>query len=77
VQRAIEELGIPTVSVSMFRQVAVKLKLPRVVSLQFPFGFPLGKEESQQRQIIGDALDALTTISEPGSIIDLPYVWES
>ena len=66
-----------TVSITLFRQMAVKLKLPRVVSLRFPFGFPLGREESQQRQIIGDALNALSTIFEPGSIIDLPYVWQS
>ncbi len=60
----------------MFRQLAVRLKLPRVVSLRFPFGYPLGKEEKVQRQIIGDALHALATITEPGTIIDLPYVWE-
>ena len=76
-QRAIEEAGVSTVSITMFRQVAVKLKLPRVVSLRFPFGFPLGRQESQQRQIIRDALNALATISEPGSIVDLPYIWES
>ncbi|MBI2887641.1 MAG: hypothetical protein HYY02_10585 [Chloroflexi bacterium] len=75
-QRAIEGAGIPTVSITLFRQIAVKLKLPRVVSLRFPFGFPLGREERQQRRIIRDALDALVTITEPGTIIDLPYVWE-
>lgn len=61
----------------MFRQMAVRLKLPRVVALRFPMGFPLGRETHQQRQIIGDALTALETISEPGTIIDLPYVWEA
>ncbi|MFN8534832.1 MAG: hypothetical protein U0556_14945 [Dehalococcoidia bacterium] len=77
VQRAIEERGISTISVTLFRQMAVKLKLPRVVSLRFPMGFPLGHETSQQRQIIDDALNALKTITEPGTIIDLPYVWDA
>lgn len=60
----------------MFRQLAVRLKLPRVVALRFPFGYPLGREEKLQRQIIQDALDGLVTITAPGTIIDLPYVWE-
>lgn len=47
----------------------MKLKLPRVVALRFPFGFPLGRDEKQQRQIIRDALDALGTITEPGTIM--------
>ena len=76
VQRAIEEAGISSISVTLFRQVAVKLKLPRAVSLRFPFGFPLGRREDQQRQIIQDALDALGSITEPGTVVDLPYVWE-
>lgn len=75
-QRAIEEAGISTVSITLFRQVAVKLKLPRVVALRFPFGYPLGNEDCQQRQIIRDGLDALVSITEPGTIIDLPYIWE-
>ena len=57
--------------------MAVRLKLPRVVALRFPMGFPLGRETRQQRQIIEDALNALETISEPGTIIDLPYIWEA
>ncbi len=76
VQRAIEAAGISTVSVTLFRQIAVKLKLPRVVSLRFPFGYPLGRDEAMQRQIIRDGLDALVSISEPGAIIDLAYIWE-
>ena len=61
---------------TLFRQVAIKLKLPRVVSLRFPFGYPLGRREDQQRQIIQDALAALGSITDPGTIVDLPYVWE-
>lgn len=76
VQRAIEEAGISTVSITLFRQIAVKLKLPRVVSLRFPFGYPLGRDATMQRQIIADGLDALMSIAEPGTIIDLPYLWE-
>ncbi len=76
VQRAIEAAGISTVSVTLFRQIAVKLKLPRVVSLRFPFGYPLGRDEAMQRQIIRDGLDALVSISKPGVIIDLAYIWE-
>lgn len=75
-QRAIETEGVSTISVTMFRQLALRLKLPRVVSLRFPFGYPLGRDEKTQRQIIGDAVVALETITEPGTIVDLPYVWQ-
>jgi len=69
-------VGIPTVSITLYRQIATKLKLPRALYLRFPFGFPLGRTQEQQHQIIQDALKAFTGITEPGTVIDLPYVWE-
>lgn len=78
VQRAIEAADIATVSVTLYRQVTAKLRVPRALSLRFPFGYPLGDafDVGFQRRIIEHGLAALEGIKEPGTIIDLPYKWE-
>jgi len=78
VQRAIEAAGIATVSVTLYRQVTAKLRVPRTLSLRFPFGFPLGDafDVGFQHTIIRHALAALVEMKEPETILDLPYRWE-
>lgn len=78
VQRAIEAAGIATVSVTLYRQVTEKLRVPRALSLRFPFGFPLGDafDVGFQHTIIRHALTALTETEGPETILDLPYRWE-
>lgn len=78
VQRAIEAAGIATVSVTLYRQVTAKLRVPRALSLRFPFGYPLGDafDVGFQRRIIEHGMTALEETKEPGTIIDLPYTWE-
>ncbi len=77
-QRAIEAAGIATVSVTLYRQVTAKLRVPRALSLRFPFGYPLGDafDIDFQHRIIRHALEALEELREPGTIVDLPYRWE-
>ncbi len=75
--RAIEEVGIPTVQVGMYKEMAEKVRPPRVAHVRFPFGRPLGEPNNpdQQRVIIEDALRILETATEPGSVVSLPYRW--
>jgi D-proline reductase (dithiol) PrdB len=77
IQREIEKAGIPTVGISIVRRYAEKIKPPRTVFLDWPFGHPLGEpfNEAQQRTVVIDALKALTSIKKPGSILDLHYRW--
>jgi hypothetical protein len=77
VQRAIEAEGIPTVGISILREVTEKVRPPRSVFLRYPFGHPLGEafNVAQQRTILLDALAALETITEPGTILEPGYVW--
>jgi len=51
---------------------------PRAVFLNFPLGHQTGKpgQAELQRQIVRDAMHACETISEPGTIFNLPYVWD-
>lgn len=77
IQRAIEAEGIPTVGISILKEVTQKVRPPRSVFLRYPFGHPLGEafNVAQQRTILLDALRALETIAEPGTIVEPGYAW--
>jgi D-proline reductase (dithiol) PrdB len=77
VQRAIEAAGIPTVGISILKEVTEQVRPPRSVFLRYPFGHPLGEafNVAQQRTILQDALRALETIVEPGTILEPGYPW--
>ena len=77
IQRAIEAEGIPTVGISILKEVTQKVRPPRSVYLRYPFGHPLGEafNARQQRAILFDALRALETIAEPGTIVEPGYRW--
>jgi hypothetical protein len=51
---------------------------PRAVFLNYPLGHQTGKPDDRedQRAIVGVALSAFETISRPGTIVELPYVWD-
>ena len=55
------------------------VKPPRAVFLNFPLGHQTGKPHDRelQRRIVRDALAAFETISRPGEIVELPYVWDA
>lgn len=77
IARAIEATGIPTVCVSLQRDITARVKPPRAVYLDWPFGHPMGEpgRPAQQRQVLLDALDLLVRAPTPGVIVDLPYRW--
>ncbi len=77
VQREIEKAGLPTIGISIVRSYSEKVKPPRTVHLRWPFGHPLGEPGNvpQQRAVLAKAFEALTSITEPGTIIDLPFRW--
>lgn len=51
---------------------------PRAVFLNFPLGHQTGKpnQPDLQRQILLDAVRAFDSIGKPGTIVELPYVWD-
>lgn len=77
IQRAIEQVGIPTIGISIVRDYSEKIRPPRTVALRWPFGHPLGEPGNipQQRAVLFEAFKALETIETPGEIIDLPFKW--
>jgi hypothetical protein len=75
IQREIEKEGIPTIGVSIVREYSEQVKPPRTIFLRWPFGHPFGSpfNAAQQRVVLAEALRALYTIQEPGTIIDLSH----
>jgi hypothetical protein len=78
IQRAVEEAGIPTISMGNMADRMGHIKPPRALLVKFPRGSMLGEpgNAKRQRRIIMDALEALTTMTEPGTIRELPYRWK-
>jgi D-proline reductase (dithiol) PrdB len=77
IQRKVEARGVPTISVTVARDVTEAVRAPRAVFVPWPmghhFGAPFHKEI--QRMVIVTALDVLTTAQESGTIVELPIPW--
>jgi hypothetical protein len=78
IQREIEGEGIATIGISIVRKFTEKVKPPRTIFLDWPFGHPLGEpfNVAQQRAVLHKAFEALYHIKEPGTIIDIPFRWK-
>ncbi len=76
-QRAIERRGIPTVSVTVARDVTEHAKPPRALFVPFMMGHHFGVpfHRDLQRRIILAALDRLTQAEQSGEIHALAVTW--
>jgi len=77
IQREVEARGVPTVSITVARDVTEVLKVPRAVFVPWPmghhFGVPLHREV--QRRVLFEAFNVLETATESGTIRDLIIKW--
>ncbi len=73
VQRAIEEAGIATISVTMAPDVTRRVRVPRAAAVAFPLGHPFGYpgDAPGQREVLARLLREAAAIREPGTIVDL------
>ena len=62
IQRAVEERGISTVSITLDESITKRVKPSRVLSVPYGFGYPLGEPNNPELQhaIIAEALALLT-----------------
>ena len=76
-QRVIEARGIPTVSVTVARDVTEKIKAPRAIFLPWPMGHHFGVpfHRDLQKRVLLEALDLLETARVSGTIRDIPIKW--
>jgi hypothetical protein len=79
IAREVEAAGIPTLCMTSAYDITQAVNLPRAVFVNYPLGHQTGKPDDpeNQRAIIRDALAAFETISKPGTIVELPYVWDA
>lgn len=75
VSRAIEEAGIPTVTIMVrpFRHVAEAMRVPRTLVTRHPMGRPLGAagDVDRQREVVEAALSLFESAAEGGSVVEL------
>jgi D-proline reductase (dithiol) PrdB len=78
IQRSVEEAGIPTISMGNAADRMARIKPPRAMLVKFARGSMFGEpgNVNRQRRIILDALQALQSMTEPGTIQPLPYKWK-
>jgi hypothetical protein len=58
--------------------ITQSVKPPRAVFVNFPLGHQTGRpnDPAIQRSIVREAMRAFETISRPGEIVQLPFVWD-
>src|SRR5207237_10466409 len=74
-----EAAGIPTRSMTSALDITESVLPPRAAFLDYPLGHTTGKagEPELQKQILLAALDAFTSLTSPGTVRKLPFVWSS
>jgi hypothetical protein len=77
IQRAVESVGIPTIGITLQKEITRKVKPPRALYLRYPFGHPMGEAFAvrQQRAILLASLEALETLMAPGAIVEPGWMW--
>lgn len=77
IARAVEAAGIPTVSLSIAKDLTESVGVPRAVFVRWPLGHPLGEKHAplQQRTMIFTALQLLQSAQKPGIIAEPGYRW--
>jgi hypothetical protein len=78
IAREVEAAGIATLCMTSAYDITQAVNPPRAVFVDYPLGHQTGKPDDpdNQRTIVRDALAAFETIGKPGTIVELPYVWE-
>jgi hypothetical protein len=78
VQREIEAAGISTISLSMMPELTQSVGVPRIAAIEHPFGLTLGLPGDAVRQlaVLRATLRTLEEISQPGTVVHLPFGWE-
>jgi hypothetical protein len=68
---------MPTIGITLQKEVSLRVKPPRALYLRYPFGHPMGEAFNlpQQRAIFDAALDGLATVTTPGTILEPGWAW--
>jgi D-proline reductase (dithiol) PrdB len=77
IARQIEAAGIPTVSLTSAWSITASANPPRAAFADLPLGHTSGAAHDRdgQRLVVGSALRAATSMTGPGTIVDLGVRW--
>jgi hypothetical protein len=77
VARAVESVGIPTVTLEMIWVFQRLIGMPRVAAIEHPFGRPYGDVGDAERQqaVLRAALRVAESATAPGHVEHLPFRW--
>ena len=77
IARIVEAAGIPTISISLTKELTLAVGVPRAIFLKWPLGHPLGEPDrpAQQRTVIYVALHTLLTAQAPGTLAEPAFRW--
>lgn len=79
VQNILEHAGMSTVSLTLLPHVSKGVGVPRAIYLRFPQGNAFGEpfDVKMQRDVLTTALDAVTAVRTPGTILEFPARWRT
>ena len=79
VQRAIEQIGIPTIIISALPPVTRQSGAPRATAPLVPMGANAGApfDDDMQRNILKETLKQLVEVKEAGVTIPLPFQYHA
>lgn len=77
IARELEAAGIPTLCMTSALDITRSVNPPRAAFLDYPLGHTTGKphDPELQRRIMREALAAFESMTIPGSVKMLPFVW--
>lgn len=77
IQREIEAFGIPTISLTVEREITAQVKPPRALYVGFPAGCPVGEpfDREKQLKVLREIFSELKAIKKPGTIRRTPFKW--
>jgi D-proline reductase (dithiol) PrdB len=63
----------------MIPELTASVGVPRIAAIEHPFGQTLGSpgDAARQLEVLRATLRALEEISQPGSVVNLPFEWDS
>lgn len=78
VQRVLDVFGIPTISLTLVKEMTAMVKPSKALYIQHPFGLTLGDagDVNTHEAVMQDCLRFAAQQLPAGSIIDLPYRWK-
>jgi hypothetical protein len=77
IQRVLEAAHLATISLTIEPDVMRLVGVPRAMVVDFPPGCPVGEptDYEKQRKVLNEALEYLTTMTQPGTVWRSPFKW--